>query len=63
MIDISNDLVNIMSETNCSSAYALFVLEKENDNEQSDLSSELCKPTEIYATEQRYHMGTRHRRS
>lgn len=45
MIDISNDLVYIMSEKECSSVYALFELEKEKDNEQSDVSSILCKPT------------------
>ena len=45
MIDISNDLVYIMSEKDCSSVCALFELEKENNNEQSDVSSILCKPT------------------
>ena len=31
MLDISDKLVNIMSEEDCTSVYALFVLSKEND--------------------------------
>ena len=35
MLDISNDLVYIMSESECSSVYALFLL-KENRDVQTD---------------------------
>lgn len=47
MFDISNDLVYIMSESECSSIYALFILAKEN-NHESDVSAESV-PT-VYAT-------------
>jgi hypothetical protein len=32
MLDISNDLVYIMSENDCSSVYALFLLSEENES-------------------------------
>jgi hypothetical protein len=38
MVDISNELVNIMSEQECSSVCALFML-KEKEDEQSNVSA------------------------
>lgn len=46
MLDISKDLVYIMSENECSSVYALFVLAKENEDVSTD--SRQCKTNTQY---------------
>ena len=51
MIDISNELVDIMSKEKCSSVYALFHLEKESNYVSNNKQNE------------RDNMGTRDRRS
>ena len=39
MTDISNELVDIISQNNCSPVYALFLLSEDNKDEQSNVST------------------------
>ena len=58
MNDISNRLVDIMSDKKCSSAYALFLMDKEDSENVSTVPT-----AEIHTDEQRDNLGTGSRRS
>jgi len=58
MRDISEELVNIMSQNNCSSVYALFALKENNDvrtvqpESTRELCGRLCNKSNIKGDEQ-----------